>query len=356
MLIFLSLLINKSKFDQLNQKKCMKKLLCIASLIICCFSGNAQKKENVSFQAEIANRNGDSIKILNRSNGKEIKKIAVDKAGLFKDSFVVEEGMYMLYDGKEYTQMFLKNGYNLKLKLDAKQFDESIVYSGVGAAENNFLAQNAVSENKYDYDTLLALNESDFGKAVEKKKEADFLALDGKKLNANFVALQKKSTEGSLVGLVKYHKQGLENNKMNGMVSPGFDFENHKGGKTKLEDLKGKYVYIDVWATWCGPCRAEIPFLKKVEEKYHDKNIVFVSISADVDKDHEKWKKFVDEKQLGGVQLFADKNWESDFLKSYGIKSIPRFILIDPNGKVVKSDAARPSSPKLQEELDGLLN
>ncbi|MCZ8331722.1 MAG: TlpA disulfide reductase family protein [Flavobacterium sp.] len=145
------------------------------------------------------------------------------------------------------------------------------------------------------------------------------------------------------------------NKKLNNTKSPGFDFENHKGGKTTLESLKGKYVYIDVWATWCGPCRAEIPFLKEIEAKYHGKNIEFVSISADVQKDYDKWKNFVTEKQLGGIQLYADKNWESDFLKAFGISSIPRFILIDPNGIVVDADAARPSSPKLKEQLDKLL-
>ena len=91
------------------------------------------------------------------------------------------------------------------------------------------------------------------------------------------------------------------------------------------------------------------------EEKYHGKNIEFVSISVDVDKDHEKWQKFVTEKQLGGIQLFADKNWMSDFIKAFGINSIPRFLLIDPNGNVVKADAPRTSSPLLVELLDGLV-
>ena len=79
-----------------------------------------------------------------------------------------------------------------------------------------------------------------------------------------------------------------------------------------------------------------------------------MSISVDVQKDFEKWKKFVTDKQLGGIQLFADKDWNSDFIKSFGINSIPRFILIDPKGNVVSADAARPSDPKLQEELDTL--
>jgi thiol-disulfide isomerase/thioredoxin len=144
-------------------------------------------------------------------------------------------------------------------------------------------------------------------------------------------------------------------NKMVGNPSPEFEYENYKGGKTKLSDLKGKYVYIDLWATWCGPCRAEIPFLQKIEEKYHGKNIEFVSISIDKAKDNDKWKKFVTDKNLGGVQLFADKDWESEFVKSYGVNGIPRFILIDPNGIILNPEAARPSSAELQTQLDILL-
>ncbi|MET0759068.1 MAG: TlpA disulfide reductase family protein [Flavobacterium sp.] len=139
-----------------------------------------------------------------------------------------------------------------------------------------------------------------------------------------------------------------------GKPSPKFDYENHKGGKTSLESLKGKYVYVDVWATWCGPCRKEIPSLKKVEEQYHGKNIEFVSISIDALKDHEKWNKFVTEKQLGGIQLFADKDWNSQFVKEYAIDGIPRFILIGPNGDIINADAPRPSDTKLIDLFNNL--
>lgn len=334
----------------------MKKVFLIVMIFIGVLSINAQKKPNLTFQAEIANRNGDTIKILNRNSGKEVKKIGINKQGFFKDSFPVEEGIYMLFDGKEYTQMYLKNSYNLKLKMDAKNFDESIVYSGVGSNENNYLAQNSVLESKYDYNSLLALNKEQFDIRIVEKKKADNLKLDSKKLDPNFVTLQRKNEEQSRAGLIKYYEQVLAANKLNGSASASFEYENHKGGNTKLEDFKGKYVYVDVWATWCGPCRAEIPSLKKVEEKYHGKNIEFVSISVDVAKDHEKWKSFVSEKQLGGVQLFADKDWSSDFIKAYGVTGIPRFILIDPSGKIVKADAPRPSDPELQKTLDVLLN
>ncbi|HMI07961.1 MAG TPA: TlpA disulfide reductase family protein [Flavobacterium sp.] len=132
-----------------------------------------------------------------------------------------------------------------------------------------------------------------------------------------------------------------------GKPSPAFDYENHKGGKTSLASLSGKYVYIDVWATWCGPCRQEIPSLQKVEAQYEGKNIAFVSISIDARKDYEKWKKMVTDQSLGGIQLIADNDWSSQFAVEYGIASIPRFILVGPDGNIINSDAPRPSDPKL---------
>lgn len=143
-------------------------------------------------------------------------------------------------------------------------------------------------------------------------------------------------------------------NLVAGKASPTFDYENHKGGKTTLADLKGKYVYIDVWATWCGPCIGEIPSLKKVEKQYHDKNIEFVSVSIDTKKAYETWKKMVVDKELGGVQLIADNAWKSKFVTDYAIEGIPRFILIDPNGNIVNADAPRPSDPKLVALFDEL--
>lgn len=334
----------------------MKKIIFIGLGLLCSFSSIGQVKSKMAFQAEIANRNTDSLTIRNVQNGNVIKKMGVNKEGIFKDVFSVDEGIYMLYDGKEYAKIFVKNGYDLKLKMDAKQFDESMKFSGSGAAENNDLAQNSLLDSKYDYTALLASDEETFKKLVEDKKTADFISLDSKILDANYKALQKKNIEMSIVGLTQYYKQVLDNNKLNGSISPTFDFENYKGGRTKLEDFKGKYVYIDVWATWCGPCIAEIPSLNKLEEKYHDKNITFVSMSIDKIKDIEKWKKMVKDRNLGGVQVFADNDWNSKFIQDFKVTSIPRFILIDPNGKIVKADAARPSNSDLQNELDLLLN
>ena len=334
----------------------MKKLFCIVFAFVCSYNGIAQVKSKMSFQAEISNRNSDSIFIRNRQNGKVLKAIAINKEGFFKDTLSIAEGVYMFYDGKEYAKIFIKNGYDLKLKVDAQKFDQSMVFSGKGAVENNYMVQSSLMDAKYDYPSLLASNEENFKRLVDDKKNSGFAGLENKNLDVNFKVLQKVDIENSIIGLTAYYNQVLENNKLNGSVSPSFDYDNYKGGKTKLEDFKGKYVYLDIWATWCGPCIAEIPFLKKVEERYHDKNIAFVSISIDKLKDLEKWKTMVNKRELGGVQLFANNDWNSDFIKAYGINSIPRFILIDPTGKIVSADASRPSSAELQLQLDTLLN
>ncbi|WP_028887588.1 TlpA family protein disulfide reductase [Tenacibaculum ovolyticum] len=144
-----------------------------------------------------------------------------------------------------------------------------------------------------------------------------------------------------------------------GQPAPKFkDFENYAGGTTSLDDLlgKGKYLYIDVWATWCAYCKREIPLLKKLEEEYHGKDIEFVSISVDDKKQHEKWKQTIIDREMTGVQLFSGKKqgdleWAQKFL----IKGLPKFIIIDPDGNIVNPNAPPPSQgEKLLDIFDGL--
>ena len=139
-----------------------------------------------------------------------------------------------------------------------------------------------------------------------------------------------------------------------GSPSPKFsNYENFNGGTTSLDDFKGKVTYIDIWATWCLPCRGEIPALKELEKKFHGKDVAFVSISIDQNK--VEWKEFVKSEDLKGVQLFAENAFESQFIQDYGIRQIPTFIIIDKEGKIVNADAPRPSSDEITGLLEGLL-
>ncbi|MFP9113980.1 TlpA family protein disulfide reductase [Flavobacterium sp. RHBU_3] len=323
----------------------MKKILAIMLMASAALHAQADK---VKFKATIQHANSDSLVIRSRTFKHTIK----GTKGAFTDAFSVTPGMYQLFDGTEQTTVFLKNGFDIALTMDAAQFDESIVYKGKGEKENNFLAKLGLEIEKI---TETLSSGPDAFKAGTAKLDGLLKEIEAPGYDADFAAAMKKDLLYNKQDLERMATQAAAAQKMKGQPSPQFNYENHKGGTTSLASLKGKYVYIDLWATWCGPCRQEIPYLQKLEEHFHGKNIAFVSISIDAVKDHDKWKKFVTDKNLGGIQLMADKEWKSDFPQAYGVDSIPRFILIDPNGNVVETNAKRPSEPKLTEQLEALL-
>ncbi|MDE1206331.1 TlpA family protein disulfide reductase [Tenacibaculum larymnensis] len=451
----------------------MKKLLfgILITLIVSC---NKLKHVNYTlFTGTIKNANSKSLTIKNSSN-EIVREIKVSENGTFSDTIFNTNGYYKFSDGKESSSMFLKDGYDLRLNMDAKEFDESIIYTGKGSDVNNFIAQKfLIKEKTGTTPELYSLNEEAYLAKMDEQKNTlekslanlppDFVeqekanikyeyidhvikyqpahgyftknkdfkvsesfpnVLKGLDLNNeehyklfntykgivgyNFSTSAKEKSEKENISfetaalqLIKESKSKIISNNLltnlsrqvsvsnpnaeelyngiielstdetlkeqltkqfnkiqkltKGKISPIFvDYENNTGGATSLTDLKGKYVYIDIWATWCQPCKAEIPFLKEVEKKYHDKNIEFVSISIDAEKDHDAWKQMIRDKQLTGVQLMADNNWNSKFITEYGVQGIPHFILIDPSGKIVSSYAPRPSDKKLIELFDEL--
>ena len=140
-----------------------------------------------------------------------------------------------------------------------------------------------------------------------------------------------------------------------GSASVNFTYENFKGGTTSLESLKGRLLYIDVWATWCGPCIKEMPYLKKLIGDYRGKEIEFVSISVDSKNDYSKWRKMVAEKEIGGIQLYDQQGFDSEFMKAFSVSIIPRFMMIDSNGNIITGNAPRPSSEKVREYINNYL-
>lgn len=128
------------------------------------------------------------------------------------------------------------------------------------------------------------------------------------------------------------------------------------GQKYNLSSLfDGKIVYIDLWATWCGPCCREIPFLEKVVEQYEDTdNVKFISISCDQDKD--AWLKKLEKDNPTWPQYIFDEKTGNQFMKAMHANGIPRFFLIGRDGKFILVNATRPSDPKMVEELNAALS
>ena len=162
---------------------------------------------------------------------------------------------------------------------------------------------------------------------------------------------KEESTLANSVSVWADRKLAVDNKPKPGEQAADFTYPDIDGMELSLSSFKGTLVYVDVWATWCGPCKAEIPALKQLEADYHDKNITFMSVSVDEDK--ELWQNMVKQKQLGGVQLFAN-GW-SKIAKDYAIFGIPNFMLFAADGSVITTNAPRPSSEDIRELLDANL-
>ena len=145
----------------------------------------------------------------------------------------------------------------------------------------------------------------------------------------------------------EYDKRNIA---VTGKLSPDFQAKDINGKTYSLKDFKGKYLYIDMWATWCGPCKREMPYLKELEKKMEGKNITFLGLSTDEDK--AAWEETVKSGELSGVQLLLGRG--SQFQRDYNIDGIPHFILIDPDGKIINPKAVRPSSADAEKILNAL--
>ena len=133
-----------------------------------------------------------------------------------------------------------------------------------------------------------------------------------------------------------------------GKKAPNFEYEALNGEKVSLSSLKGSVVYVDVWATWCGPCIAEFPSYKALKKRLKDaKDVKWLYVSVDDAKDKEKWVKFLAKNELDGIQLFSGSGWETEITELYQIRGIPRYILVDKEGNIHSANAPRPSSGDL---------
>lgn len=171
------------------------------------------------------------------------------------------------------------------------------------------------------------------------KSMEDYLVLLEKN-KANLVLEEQKQRASAIEAKLAETKAGVP--------AFNFSFADVNGKATGLSDLRGKVVLLDLWATWCGPCRAEEPHWEKLNEEYKDKAVAFVGISTDQDK--AKWVEYVKEKNAKGIQLHAGPS--NPLSEAYKVNAIPRYILIDKKGNLITADSPRPSDPKLRELLD----
>lgn len=138
-----------------------------------------------------------------------------------------------------------------------------------------------------------------------------------------------------------------------GAVAPNFSIQNTNGELISLEKFKGKVVYIDFWATWCKPCLSEINPSRELQKKLANYDIKFINIG--IESKYNTWSNLISTKNIEGINLFANSEIEKKLKEDYFIQGLPRYVIIDKDGRIFDFSAKKPSDPKLEAEIKRIL-
>ena len=136
-----------------------------------------------------------------------------------------------------------------------------------------------------------------------------------------------------------------------GKVAPDFTQNDTLGNPVTLSSLRGKYVLVDFWASWCGPCRRENPNVVKAFQKFKDKGFHIIGVSLDQPNAKDKWIKAIHDDQLTWTQVSDLQFWKNAVAVEYGIQAIPQNYLLDPEGKIIAKNLSGDDLDKKLEEV-----
>ena len=286
-------------------------------------------------------------------------------------------------DNSEYM-IIAKNGDQIKLEADLE--DKTLAYKLSGAAEADKLEE--LNKNKNEYIAKIAALQAQFEQNVasqpgnrdaianqmrpalikENQGLVDYIlkfAMDNTSSLAGFYAINSLNPTDYETELIAYADKIKNNFNKNeavteflvrmtklksvqvGQTAPDFTMPTIDGKTIKLSSLRGKYVMIDFWASWCAPCRRENPNVVKAYQKYKDRNFTILSIS--IDKDPVAWKQAVVADGLTWTHASELKDFDSPTARLYQVEAIPSSFIIDPSGKIIAKNLSGA-------DLDSFLN
>lgn len=227
------------------------------------------------------------------------------------------------------------------LDAQAKQDASGNFYKLLG--EDSRARMKYLAEYYADRNSVLALLPSLRGEENEELVNGVLAKLEAK--NPNYAPLLKYKAD---MAEAKAQRERLAEGK----VAPSFSFPTPDGSRTLgPQDFKGKILVLDFWASWCGPCRAEIPHLKEAYKEYHKKGVEFFSVS--IDKDEKAWRKAMKEENMPWEQAQAPGAGK-DVMKQYQFSGIPYILVLDKEGRIVgKNLRGKALSDKLEEMVSG---
>lgn len=306
-----------------------------------------------------------------RSRVKAIKKFKTVDNYTFRDDFekrnnilLQAEYHYFLEEYKKKVALLYPDR-KIKIPADIKLFENPIPYNET-LLNNDFYLYSVVNQlikdNNQDTDkdtkVLKAIS------ALETSKFKDMLMywqLDK--------SIQEVSNNKDIDVLVSTYLDEIKDTNLRNRISanailkrsldkgssaPFFKSETVEGHMITVNDLKGKYTVIDVWATWCAPCAKDAPYFEKFALKYTNENIQFVSISTDIDKHRDNWK--LRTKELSQTILQLRSIDDKAFMNAYNIPSLPRYMVLDPEGNILNIDLPRPSTPNFEPLLKSVMS
>ncbi|WP_294627677.1 redoxin domain-containing protein [uncultured Bacteroides sp.] len=263
----------------------------------------------------------DALEVKAEIKDKNLKRVAV------KHSAAMDE----------YDALYRNNPYQDKVSEVGALYNEAFhTYNAVAQTEENLAKLKTLSDS---LQTLYGKQSQAFLDRISSNKESDALFLivysSVPMETAPAIEAILQQFDADFVQRNYYAKELQERLRLMkgsevGSFAPDFELKDAQGNPVKLSSLRGQYVLIDFWASWCGPCRKELPNVKKIWADYKDKGLQVLGVS--IDKDESKWRKAVGEEQLEYLQL-----WDPSMTtgRLYNYSGIPFIVLIGPDGKIL---------------------